>query len=329
MLNVQNKNSSYFVEWIPNNVSKGRGWRVGKWARIGAPYPLHWLPAWHVGLLSPHPQGQQRLLYSSGLHLKCQGATAQCCLPSTATTPSRFPLLSSRSPPPFCPIAPHPPPSLLQVKSSICDIPPRGLKMSATFVGNTTAVQEMFKRVSEQFTAMFRRKAFLHWYTGEGMVSGWSGGREEGLSQNLRLLHGCMAQRQVQDHACLVGCLAALTLFLQQLASPAPAHVIPGLFLSLQDEMEFTEAESNMNDLVSEYQQARWAQGVPPGGGSERAVAGFLGMDVWVCGGGGGAKPQHQCSCLCQPLSICILPFTFSYWPCTSPSTPAVPGCHR
>ncbi|KAG7121035.1 Tubulin beta-1 chain like protein [Verticillium longisporum] len=40
------------------------------------------------------------------------------------------------------------------------------------------------------FTAMFRRKAFLHWYTGEGM-----------------------------------------------------------------DEMEFTEAESNMNDLVSEYQQ--------------------------------------------------------------------------
>jgi hypothetical protein len=57
------------------------------------------------------------------------------------------------------------------VKSSICDIPPRGLKMSATFVGNTTAVQEMFKRVSEQFTAMFRRKAFLHWYTGEGMVS--------------------------------------------------------------------------------------------------------------------------------------------------------------
>lgn len=62
--------------------------------------------------------------------------------------------------------------------------------MSATFIGNTTAIQEIFKRISEQFTAMFRRKAFLHWYTGEGM-----------------------------------------------------------------DEMEFTEAESNMNDLVSEYQQ--------------------------------------------------------------------------
>lgn len=76
------------------------------------------------------------------------------------------------------------------VKASICDIPPKGLKMSTTFVGNTTAVQETWKRVAEQFTVMFRRKAFLHWYTGEGM-----------------------------------------------------------------DEMEFTEAESNMNDLVSEYQQ--------------------------------------------------------------------------
>jgi len=71
-----------------------------------------------------------------------------------------------------------------------CDIPPRGLKMSVTFLGNSTAIQELFKRVSDQFTAMFKRKAFLHWYTQEGM-----------------------------------------------------------------DEMEFTEAESNMQDLVAEYQQ--------------------------------------------------------------------------
>jgi len=76
------------------------------------------------------------------------------------------------------------------IKTSICDIPPRGLRMSATFVGNSTAIQEMFKRVGEQFNSMFKRKAFLHWYTNEGM-----------------------------------------------------------------DEMEFTEAESNMMDLVSEYQQ--------------------------------------------------------------------------
>ena len=52
------------------------------------------------------------------------------------------------------------------VKTAVCDIPPRGLKMAATFIGNSTAIQELFKRISEQFTAMFRRKAFLHWYTG-------------------------------------------------------------------------------------------------------------------------------------------------------------------
>lgn len=44
------------------------------------------------------------------------------------------------------------------IKSSVCNIPPKGLKMSATFLGNSTAIQELFKRISEQFTAMFRRK---------------------------------------------------------------------------------------------------------------------------------------------------------------------------
>jgi len=76
------------------------------------------------------------------------------------------------------------------IKSSVCNIAPKNVKMSATFIGNSTAIQVLFKRINEQFAAMFRRKAFLHWYTGEGM-----------------------------------------------------------------DEMEFTESESNMHDLVSEYQQ--------------------------------------------------------------------------
>ena len=39
------------------------------------------------------------------------------------------------------------------MKCGICDIPPKGLKMAVVFVGNTTAIQEMFKRVAEQFTA--------------------------------------------------------------------------------------------------------------------------------------------------------------------------------
>ncbi|KAJ3636293.1 hypothetical protein Zmor_009017 [Zophobas morio] len=76
------------------------------------------------------------------------------------------------------------------VKTAVCDIPPVDLDMAVTFIGNSTAIQDLFKRVNEQFTAMFRRKAYLHWYISEGM-----------------------------------------------------------------DEMEFTEAESNMNDLISEYQQ--------------------------------------------------------------------------
>lgn len=55
------------------------------------------------------------------------------------------------------------------IKTSICDIPPKGLKMSGTFIGNSTSIQEMFKRVQQQFTLMFKRKAFLHWYTNEGV----------------------------------------------------------------------------------------------------------------------------------------------------------------
>merc|ERR1719414_77876 len=38
------------------------------------------------------------------------------------------------------------------VKVAVCDIPPRGLKMASTFIGNSTAIQELFKRISEQFT---------------------------------------------------------------------------------------------------------------------------------------------------------------------------------
>ena len=76
------------------------------------------------------------------------------------------------------------------VNTALCDILPRNLKMAATFISHSKAIQEQFNHILEQFTTMFRCKAFLHWYTGEGM-----------------------------------------------------------------DEMEFTEAESNMNDLVSEYQQ--------------------------------------------------------------------------
>ncbi|XP_048666850.1 tubulin beta-1 chain isoform X3 [Marmota monax] len=55
------------------------------------------------------------------------------------------------------------------VKVAVCDIPPRGLNMAATFIGNNTAIQELFSRASEHFSAMFKRRAFVHWYTSEGM----------------------------------------------------------------------------------------------------------------------------------------------------------------
>lgn len=54
-------------------------------------------------------------------------------------------------------------------KTSVCDVPPPGHTVAATFIGNTTTIQNMFHRVGDQFSAMFRRRAFLHWYTNEGM----------------------------------------------------------------------------------------------------------------------------------------------------------------
>eukprot|EP01041_Mallomonas_annulata_P001635 gene1635-3170_t len=76
------------------------------------------------------------------------------------------------------------------IKVSICDIPPVGSRISMTFIANSTNIQDVFRRLRDQFSIMLRKKAFLHWYTGEGM-----------------------------------------------------------------DEMQFVEAESNLYDLICEYQQ--------------------------------------------------------------------------
>merc|ERR1712027_75825 len=55
------------------------------------------------------------------------------------------------------------------IKSAIITVPPEGTSMSATFVANTTAIKGVFQRISAQFAKMYKRKAFLHWYKGEGM----------------------------------------------------------------------------------------------------------------------------------------------------------------
>merc|ERR1712214_270084 len=55
------------------------------------------------------------------------------------------------------------------IKSAIITVPPEGSEISGTFVANTTAIKGVFQRISAQFAKMYKRKAFLHWYKGEGM----------------------------------------------------------------------------------------------------------------------------------------------------------------
>lgn len=55
------------------------------------------------------------------------------------------------------------------IKMAICDIPPRNMKLSATFLSNTTAIQCVFRRLMDQYQMLFKKRAFMHWYTGEGM----------------------------------------------------------------------------------------------------------------------------------------------------------------
>lgn len=42
-------------------------------------------------------------------------------------------------------------------------------RSSATLIANSTSMVEVFQRINEQMKPMFKRKAFLHWYTAEGM----------------------------------------------------------------------------------------------------------------------------------------------------------------
>ncbi|KAJ7746284.1 beta-tubulin 2 [Mycena metata] len=81
------------------------------------------------------------------------------------------------------------------VSVTLVSVPPVGQKQAAVALSNSTSIQELFLRTHETFAAMYKRRAFLHWYTGEGM-----------------------------------------------------------------DVMEFSEAESNSQDLIAEYQQYQEAR---------------------------------------------------------------------
>lgn len=56
----------------------------------------------------------------------------------------------------------------LQVLTSHTSVSPIDSKTGGTFIANTTAVQELFNRNASMFSAMLKRRAYLHWYTGEG-----------------------------------------------------------------------------------------------------------------------------------------------------------------
>merc|ERR1712168_1343765 len=55
------------------------------------------------------------------------------------------------------------------MKTSIVVRSPTDYESSCTFVANTTALKGIFQRLATQFGTMYKRKAFLHWYKGEGM----------------------------------------------------------------------------------------------------------------------------------------------------------------
>ncbi|KAJ2924641.1 hypothetical protein H1R20_g12446, partial [Candolleomyces eurysporus] len=92
------------------------------------------------------------------------------------------------------------------VSVSLVTVPPVGQTQAAVALSNSTSIQEVFKRTLGVFAAMYKRRAFLHWYTGEGM-----------------------------------------------------------------DVMEFSEAESNIQDLIAEYQQYQEAIADDEGGDEEEA----------------------------------------------------------
>lgn len=46
---------------------------------------------------------------------------------------------------------------------------PERASISATRVANTTQLGGLFQRIAAQFASLYKRKAFLHWYQGEGM----------------------------------------------------------------------------------------------------------------------------------------------------------------
>jgi len=55
------------------------------------------------------------------------------------------------------------------IKSSMCNVPNLNYGGNAVFLGNSTAMKLLNSRILDQFSKLYGVKAYLHWYTGEGM----------------------------------------------------------------------------------------------------------------------------------------------------------------